>query len=49
PEIALHVRWQKRLIKDLVSIAPDNQFIIATHSPTLVKENWRSKCIEVGV
>ncbi|WP_180710159.1 AAA family ATPase [Vibrio parahaemolyticus] len=49
PEIALHVRWQKRLIKDLVSIAPNNQFIIATHSPTLVKENWRSKCIEVGV
>ncbi|EPU3918370.1 AAA family ATPase [Aeromonas hydrophila] len=49
PEISLHVRWQKRLISDLRKVAPNNQFIIATHSPSLVKENWRSRCIEVAV
>ncbi|ENP8455621.1 TPA: AAA family ATPase [Photobacterium damselae] len=49
PEISLHVRWQKRLITDLRTIAPNSQFIIATHSPSLVKNGWRSRCIEVGV
>ncbi|NOI36566.1 AAA family ATPase [Vibrio cyclitrophicus] len=49
PEISLHVRWQKRLINDLRNIAPKSQFIIATHSPSLVKDGWRSRCIEVGV
>ncbi|CAK2038929.1 putative SMC protein [Vibrio crassostreae] len=49
PEISLHVRWQKRLIKDLRDIAPDSQLIIATHSPSLVKDGWRSRCIEVGI
>ncbi|EJU9868535.1 AAA family ATPase [Vibrio vulnificus] len=47
PEIALHVKWQKNLIKDLSNLAPEHQFIIATHSPSLVKNGWLAHCIEV--
>lgn len=47
PEIALHVKWQKNLIRDLSDLAPTHQFIIATHSPSLVKNGWLAHCIEV--
>ncbi|TVL34505.1 AAA family ATPase [Shewanella xiamenensis] len=49
PEISFHVRWQKRLIADLCKVAPDNQFIIATHSPSLVMDGWLSNCLELNV
>lgn len=47
PEISLHVKWQKNLIKDLSELASENQFIIATHSPSLVKNGWLSHCLEI--
>ncbi|WP_318478104.1 AAA family ATPase [Photobacterium leiognathi] len=47
PEIALHVKWQRNLVKDLSQLAPNHQFIIATHSPSLVKNGWLAHCIEV--
>ncbi|SIR22733.1 AAA ATPase domain-containing protein [Shewanella morhuae] len=49
PEISLHVKWQKSLIRDLSEIAPDNQFIIATHSPSLVMNGWLQNCLELNV
>lgn len=49
PDISLHVSWQENLISDLVSIAPDNQFIIATHSPSLVMKGWMPYCLELQV
>ncbi|WP_180937263.1 AAA family ATPase [Vibrio fluvialis] len=49
PEISFHVKWQKNLIRDLSEIAPDNQFIITTHSPSLVKNGWLSNCLELTV
>ena len=49
PEISLHVKWQKKLISDLAELAPNNQFIIATHSPSLVKDGWLSHCLEIKV
>ncbi|EJC6762686.1 AAA family ATPase [Vibrio parahaemolyticus] len=48
PEIALHVDWQSDLIKDLVDIAPGNQFIIATHSPSLVMNGWIPNCLDLS-
>lgn len=42
PEASLHVSWQKTLITDLVAIAPNAQFIIATHSPAIIGDNWDS-------
>ncbi|CED71565.1 SMC protein [Aliivibrio wodanis] len=47
PEIALHVKWQKNLIKDLSELAPEHQFIVATHSPSLIKHGWLAHCVEV--
>lgn len=48
PEISLHVNWQNDLIKDLLSIAPDSQFIIATHSPDLIGGEWLSNCLKIS-
>ncbi|EJG0025917.1 ATP-binding protein [Vibrio alginolyticus] len=49
PEISFHVKWQKNLIRDLSNIAPDNQFIITTHSPSLVKNGWLHNCLELTI
>jgi predicted ATPase len=48
PEISLHVKWQAKLIKDLSEIASKSQFIIATHSPSLIKNNWLGNCLEIS-
>lgn len=41
PEISLHIKWQKDLIKDLqkLSEGSQTQLIIATHSPSIVASN----------
>lgn len=49
PDVALHVSWQEDLIKDLVALAPDKQFIFATHSPSLVMNGWMNNCKEIAV
>lgn len=49
PEIAMHVLWQERLIGDLIQIAPTCQFIIATHSPSLIEQGWLGHCVKVNV
>lgn len=42
-DLHLHPLWQQRIIKDLTSIFPLVQFIVSTHSPTIIssvcKEN----------
>ena len=48
PEISLHIKWQHNLIKDLSELAPNNQFIIATHSPSLVQNGWLGHCLELS-
>ncbi|MEZ8510124.1 AAA family ATPase [Vibrio splendidus] len=47
PEISFHVNWQKNLVRDLSEIAPSNQFIIATHSPSLVMNGWLGNCLDL--
>lgn len=47
PEISLHVEWQKNLITDLSEISEKSQFIIATHSPTMVREGWLENCLKL--
>ncbi|EJL6791338.1 ATP-binding protein, partial [Vibrio alginolyticus] len=49
PDISLHVSWQENLISDLLSIAPNNQFIVATHSPSLVMNGWMDNCLDLKV
>lgn len=48
PEIALHPKWQQNLIKDLAELAPNSQFIIATHSPSLIQNGWLTHCLEIS-
>jgi predicted ATPase len=47
PEISLHIKWQKDLIRDLSDMAIKSQFIIATHSPSLIKKGWLGNCLEL--
>ena len=36
PELHLNVQWHRNLVKKLVSIAPQNQYIMATHSADIM-------------
>lgn len=36
PDLSLHIEWQEMLFPVLREIAPEAQFIIATHSPALI-------------
>jgi predicted ATP-binding protein involved in virulence len=45
PEVSLHISWQNCFIEDLKEIASLNnlRFIIATHSPDIISNNWDLK------
>lgn len=36
PELSLHMKWQEMFVDELLSVVPDIQLIIATHSPEIV-------------
>ena len=42
PEISMHIAWQKEFISDLMEITKlsDLDFILATHSPDIIDDNW---------
>lgn len=46
PENSLHVAWLSLMLKDYKLIAEKMgcQIIIATHSPTLIGDNWEITC-----
>ena len=49
PEMSMHISWQRRLIKSLLTVASDArpQLILATHSPEVVGE-YRAYMSRVG-
>ncbi|WP_267412345.1 AAA family ATPase [Pantoea sp. GM_Pan_4] len=47
PEISLHLKWQERFSETIISINPETQFILATHSPDIVGD-LTEKCLKVG-
>ena len=54
PELSLHIRWQVKLLKSLISLgkhlktpSEQMQIIIATHSPDIVG-NFQDKVIDLG-
>ena len=49
PDVSLHIDWQDTLLSDLLKLAPNTQFIIATHSPALISDGWLEKAIYVDV
>ena len=47
PELSLHVTWQEKLLKSLVTLGGRMQVIVATHSPDIVG-NFQDKVIDLG-
>lgn len=41
PELSLHVKWQEKLVDNLLSINPNAQIVFATHSPDVVSHYGR--------
>lgn len=48
-ELYLHPDWQFRLLQSLIRMNDGNQFIIATHSPTLLQYASKGSVIELGL
>lgn len=43
PEVSMHIDWQQRLIDDILSLNPNVQIILTTHSPAVVMNGWADK------
>ncbi|HEX8443430.1 MAG TPA: AAA family ATPase [Allosphingosinicella sp.] len=39
PELSLHVQWQEILVSSLLKANPSIQYILATHSPSIILDN----------
>lgn len=50
PEVSLHITWQERFVDALLEACPDGQFILATHSPSIIaKKERRSLCEDISL
>lgn len=38
PELSMHIDWQRVFVRTILSLNPDSQLILATHSPELMAE-----------
>jgi len=36
PDLSLHIEWQKQILSSMSMLAPNSQFIVATHSPAML-------------
>lgn len=48
PEVSIHVDWQKKLIALILSLNPNVQIILSTHSPAVIMDGWIDKVTEVS-
>ena len=48
PEISLHFDWQKQLIHHIMSLNPNLQLLLATHSPAVIMDGWLDKVTDIG-
>lgn len=48
PDLSLHISWQKQLLPSLQKLAPNSQFIVATHSPALVGQCENERIINIA-
>lgn len=48
PDLSLHIKWQKQLLKSLRNLAPNCQFIISTHSPAMIGNAEGEKIVNIG-
>lgn len=48
PELSLHVQWQEKFVDAVISASPDTQFILATHSPSIILDKVKH-CVELPI
>ncbi len=46
PELSLHLRWQELFVDSVLAANANTQFIMATHSPSIILERTKD-CVEV--
>ena len=46
PELSLHVQWQEKFVDGIMDASKETQFILATHSPTVILDKIIN-CIEI--
>ena len=44
PELSLHISWQELFVDALQTVSPETQFILATHSPSIIARRERQSC-----
>lgn len=50
PEVSLHITWQERFVDALLEACPDGQFILATHSPSIIsRKERRLMCEDISM
>ncbi|MDH0125770.1 AAA family ATPase [Brucella intermedia GD04153] len=47
PELSLHLQWQEMFVESIIKANPNIQYILATHSPSIVLDRI-DKCIEAS-
>ena len=48
PELSLHLGWQEIFVNSIIEASPNTQFILATHSPTIIGGVENDKyCVDV--
>ncbi|WP_108483950.1 AAA family ATPase [Oceaniglobus ichthyenteri] len=47
PELSLHVQWQQKFVDALLEVTENTQFIMATHSPTIIMNRIKN-CKEIS-
>ena len=47
PELSLHVGWQQKFVDGIIEASKETQFILATHSPTIILDRL-SSCRELS-
>lgn len=48
PDLSLHMEWQKMILPGLLALAPNCQFIVATHSPALVMNTGSEQIVNLA-
>jgi predicted ATP-binding protein involved in virulence len=47
PELSLHVKWQEMFVDALEATSQETQFILATHSPSIILQRV-ADCVDIG-
>jgi predicted ATP-binding protein involved in virulence len=47
PELSLHIQWQELFVNSVMAANPNVQFIMATHSPSIILEKTQN-CLDLS-